>query len=75
MLNPTSGQTAVTYLFDKTTWDMIHTWSGVTFAMTALLHVVLHWKWIENITGKMFGTKEQTMSTGQALLEPVEGTI
>ena len=75
MLNPSSGQTAVTYLFDKTTWDMIHTWSGVTFTMTALLHIVLHWKWITNITGKMFGNKKSILTTGQALLEPVEETI
>ena len=75
MLNPSSGQTAVNYLFDKTTWDMIHTWSGVTFAMTALLHIALHWKWITNITSKMNGKHSMTKSTGQALLEPVEETI
>ena len=75
MLNPSSGQTAVTYLFDKTTWDMIHTWSGVTFAMTALMHIVLHWKWITNITGKMFGNQKSILTTGQALLEPIEEAI
>ena len=75
MLNPSSGQTAVNYLFDKTTWDMLHTWSGVIFTITALLHIVLHWKWITNITTKMFGTKQPKMKTGQAVLEPVEESI
>ena len=74
MLNPSSGQTSVNYLFSKTTWDMLHTWSGVTLTFTSLLHIVLHWKWITNITAKMFGNK-RTLTTGQALLEPVEETI
>jgi hypothetical protein len=75
MLNPVSGQTGTSVLFDKTTWDMLHTWSGVIFTMTALLHIVLHWKWITNITGKMFGTHKRIKQTGQAVLEPVEETI
>lgn len=58
---------------NKTTWDMIHTWSGVIFTLTAILHIVLHWKWITNITGKMFGRKVN--SSGRAALEPVEKTI
>ncbi|MBG0787481.1 MAG: DUF4405 domain-containing protein [Anaerolineaceae bacterium] len=75
MLNPSSGQTATSFLFSKTTWDMLHTWSGVIFAATALLHIVLHWKWITNITGKMFGTHKNNKQIGQAILEPVEETI
>jgi protein-S-isoprenylcysteine O-methyltransferase Ste14 len=75
MLNPSSGQTGVSYLFDKTTWDLLHTWSGVIFTFTALLHIVLHWKWITNITAKMFGSKQQKKQTGQAILEPVEESI
>lgn len=75
MLNPSSGQTTVSYIFDKTTWDLLHTWSGVIFTTTALLHIVLHWKWITNITAKMFGTKQQKTQTDQAILEPVKETI
>ena len=75
MLNPSSGQASVSYIFDKTTWDLLHTWSGVIFTATALLHIVLHWKWVTNITAKMFGAKQQKTQTGQALLEPVEETI
>ena len=40
--------------FDRTTWDLIHTWSGVVMTISAILHFVLHWKWVVRITTKMF---------------------
>lgn len=49
-----SGQSSEVLLFNKTTWDLIHTWSGVVMTITATLHFVLHWKWVTNITGKVF---------------------
>jgi len=68
MFNTASGPSIA-----KTTWDMIHTWSGVVFVLTATLHIVLHWKWITNITGKMFHRKVE--SSGQAALEPVKENV
>jgi hypothetical protein len=53
---PSSGPTGPTVIFSKSVWDLIHTWSGVLMTFTALLHVALHWKWIVNITQKMFRT-------------------
>ncbi len=49
------GPEAPILLFDKITWDMIHTWSGVFLTFSAVLHFVLHWKWVVNITRKIFG--------------------
>jgi hypothetical protein len=72
MFNVGSGPDAETFLFDKTTWDLIHTWSGVALSIGAVLHVVLHWKWITNITRKMFGSRRVKSNTGQAVLEPVD---
>ena len=63
MFNPTSGPSST-----KTLWDMIHTWSGVMFALTALLHIILHWKWITNITGKILNRKDET--SRHVVLEP-----
>ncbi len=54
MFFPESGPTGEVILFSKSTWDLIHTWSGVAMTITAILHFVLHWKWITNITRKMF---------------------
>ena len=33
-------------VFDRYTWDLLHTWSGVLMIMAALLHIVIHWGWI-----------------------------
>lgn len=41
------------FIFNKATWDLIHTWSGVIMTIAAILHFVLHWKWVTNITAKM----------------------
>ncbi len=62
-----SGPVSTVFLFNKTTWDLIHTWSGVLMTITAILHIALHWKWIVNISRKMFhrsqeGSYEKTVS-------------
>jgi hypothetical protein len=72
MFNVGSGPNAESFLFSKTTWDMLHTWSGVSLSIAAILHVVLHWKWIKNITSKMFGSRRMKSNSGQAVLEPAE---
>lgn len=33
-------------VFDRYTWDLLHTWSGVLMNVAALLHIVIHWGWI-----------------------------
>jgi len=43
------------YLFSRYTWDMIHTWAGITFIATAVVHLAIHWKWITKVSRKMFG--------------------
>jgi cytochrome b subunit of formate dehydrogenase len=40
-------------LFSRTTWDLIHTWAGVTLTAAALIHLVIHWKWVTKVTRKM----------------------
>ncbi len=72
LLNAESGPYAAAFLFTKTTWDLIHTWSGVIMTIGATLHIVLHWDWITNISSKMFGSRRVISTTGQAALEPVE---
>ena len=55
-----SGPTGQVIIFDKTTWDLVHTWSGIVMTITAILHFALHWKWITNITAKMFKSHKKT---------------
>jgi len=42
-------------LFTRTTWDLIHTWAGVTLIAAAVIHLAIHWKWATKVTRKMLG--------------------
>jgi len=42
------------FLFSRTTWDVIHTWSGVEMILAALIHFAIHWRWVVNVTRKIF---------------------
>lgn len=42
------------FIFTRTAWDLIHTWSSVVFIVSAILHFAIHWGWITKVTGKVF---------------------
>jgi cytochrome b subunit of formate dehydrogenase len=42
------------FLFSRTTWDLIHTWSGVVLSVAAVVHFTIHWRWIKNVTARFF---------------------
>lgn len=42
------------FLFSRTTWDLIHTWSGVVMIVAAVVHFWIHWRWVKNVTRKLF---------------------
>ena len=52
------------FLFSRTTWDLIHTWSGVTLFIAAGFHFIIHWKWIKKVTYRFFQSKQPTMRHG-----------
>ena len=57
LLVPTTGGGAGQssgLLFSRTTWDMIHTWSGVVMGAAAVVHFAIHWRWVKNVTVKFF---------------------
>jgi preprotein translocase subunit SecY len=41
-------------LFSRTTWDLIHTWSGVVLIVAATIHFAIHWRWVKNVTVRFF---------------------
>jgi len=59
-----SGRGAVDpyILFSRTTWDLVHTWSGVIFILTAVEHVVIHWRWLVKATRRMLGLQSVPVS-------------
>ena len=40
-------------LLSRSTWDMLHTWAGVTWISATVIHFAIHWKWVTKVTGKM----------------------
>jgi hypothetical protein len=42
------------FLFSRTTWDLIHTWSGVVLVAAAAAHFAIHWRWVKNVTVRFF---------------------
>jgi hypothetical protein len=41
-------------IFSRTTWDLIHTWSGVALIVAAVIHLAIHWRWVKNVTTRFF---------------------
>ncbi len=54
-------------LFSRTTWDLIHTWSAVVLAVAAMLHFIIHWRWIVNVTSRLIPNKPATSETAVSL--------
>lgn len=56
-------------LFDRSTWDVIHTWSGVTMIAAGILHFSIHWRWICKVTAKLlfFSPAHMTTAPGPSL--------
>ena len=38
------------YHADRATWVDIHKWTGVALAVLVIIHIVLHWKWLVQMT-------------------------
>ncbi|MCD4666551.1 DUF4405 domain-containing protein [archaeon] len=41
----------------KHSWSIIHKWAGIIMVLIALIHIILHWKWLTNITKNSFSNK------------------
>ena len=62
------GRNAITdpqILFPRTTWDLIHTWSGILMIAAAVVHFAIHWKWVTKVTRKIFKSLQPTATQNQ----------
>ena len=50
---------STTLVFSRATWDLIHTWAGVTMTAAAILHFSIHWRWVFKVAGKLVGRLPQ----------------
>ena len=48
--NPMYG---VTILFERHTWEDLHTWTGVAMIVVAAVHLLLHWSWVRTMAGRV----------------------
>ena len=35
-----------TLIFDRSTWDAVHTWTGAAMIAAVVAHLAIHWKWV-----------------------------
>ncbi|NPV57155.1 MAG: DUF4405 domain-containing protein [Anaerolineae bacterium] len=49
--NPMYG---VTLFFERHTWDLLHTWSGVAMIAAALIHFSIHWQWVVGMVRRVW---------------------
>ncbi len=45
--NPYYG---IQILFERHTWDDLHTWAGIALIAIAAVHLAVHWTWVVNMT-------------------------
>lgn len=36
-------------IFDRDTWGQIHTWTSFVLSAILLIHIILHWSWVQNV--------------------------
>ena len=41
-------------LFQRETWDDLHTWGGVVMIAVVIIHLVIHWSWIVSMSRRMW---------------------
>ena len=41
-------------LFSRTTWDLVHTWSGVVMSAAVVVHFAIHWRWVRHVTRALY---------------------
>jgi hypothetical protein len=54
-------------IFTRTTWDLIHTWSGIVMIVAASVHFAIHWKWITKVTRKIFNSLQPASRQAQPI--------
>jgi hypothetical protein len=49
-------------VFSRQVWDLIHTWAGVVLIAAAVLHFVIHWKWVTKVTRGILPVKTGSLA-------------
>ncbi len=49
-----SGAEQASFIFARSTWSLLHTWSAVVFIVAVAVHLAMRWKWIARVTPSVF---------------------
>lgn len=58
--NPWYG---VTVLFERETWEWLHTWIGLAMIVIALAHLLIHWKWVAGMLKRLTSRQGSGLNT------------
>ena len=73
--NPFYG---ITFLFDRHTWDDLHTWLGIVMIVAAVIHFTIHWAWVKMMTKRMIDvvrSRGSKMSPGAKINVAIDATV
>jgi hypothetical protein len=60
----------VQFLFARSTWDLVHTWTGILMIIAALVHLAMRWKWVARVTpsvARTFVARRESLPEGSSL--------
>jgi hypothetical protein len=60
------------FLFNRNTWDLIHTWGAIVMIIAAILHFTIHWGWAVKVTTKMFNSLKPAVRS-KIPAQPIKG--
>jgi hypothetical protein len=46
------------FIFSRHTWGDIHRWTAVILLILITLHIILHWRWIVNMSKNLISIKK-----------------
>lgn len=52
------GQVTGDFLWSRFTWIEIHDWTALALVVVVTIHIIIHWKWIINMTKRMSGIQK-----------------
>jgi hypothetical protein len=66
MFMPVGRQVAApVFVWDRATWDILHTWSGTLLIAAAVVHFAIHWRWAVKVTGNLLRVWRAGLVTGE----------
>jgi hypothetical protein len=60
------------FVFNSVAWDLIHTWAFVAMLIGVAAHLMIHWRWITNVTGRMVQSSKTARAANPSLAAPAD---